>query len=87
MGQTNPYKATEELPPQKKAAHIQITQGPALESAYGNWAFVRWTSNNPGGKVLWVRFVGHHAEMLVASYRGFSCYAGNIPYCSWKDGL
>ena len=50
-GQTNPYKAkaTEELPPRNKVAHIQITQGPSLETAYSNWAIIRWTSNNPGG--------------------------------------
>ena len=37
------------IPPAKKAAHIQITEGPALESAHDTWAIIRWTSNNPGG--------------------------------------
>jgi phosphodiesterase/alkaline phosphatase D-like protein len=37
------------LPPAKKAARIQITQGPALELARNNWAIISWTSNNPGG--------------------------------------
>jgi phosphodiesterase/alkaline phosphatase D-like protein len=37
------------LPPAKPAARVQITEGPALESARGNWAIIRWTSNNPGG--------------------------------------
>lgn len=37
------------LPPAEKAARVRITQGPALESAWDNWAIIRWTSNNPGG--------------------------------------
>lgn len=36
-------------PPAKKAARVQITEGPELESAQGTSAIVRWTSNNPGG--------------------------------------
>src|SRR5260370_38737320 len=35
--------------PAKKAARMQITQGPALELARNNWAIISWTSNNPGG--------------------------------------
>jgi phosphodiesterase/alkaline phosphatase D-like protein len=37
------------LPPAKRAAHVEITEGPALELVRDNWAIVRWTSNNPGG--------------------------------------
>ena len=37
------------IPPAKKAARVQITEGPELESATENQAIVRWTSNNPGG--------------------------------------
>jgi phosphodiesterase/alkaline phosphatase D-like protein len=37
------------LPPAKKAAHVKITQGPALEFARQDLAIVRWTTNNPGG--------------------------------------
>jgi Purple acid Phosphatase, N-terminal domain len=37
------------IPPAKKASHVQITEGPSLESAQGTWAIVTWTSNNPGG--------------------------------------
>jgi len=37
------------IPPAKKAARVQITEGPSLESATYSWAIVRWTSNNPGG--------------------------------------
>jgi hypothetical protein len=36
-------------PPAKKAAHVEITQGPVLEVARGDLAIVRWTINNPGG--------------------------------------
>jgi Purple acid Phosphatase, N-terminal domain len=35
--------------PARKAAHVHITKGPALESARNNEAIIRWTSNNPGG--------------------------------------
>jgi phosphodiesterase/alkaline phosphatase D-like protein len=37
------------LPPTKPAAHVLITEGPALESVRNNTAIIRWTSNNPGG--------------------------------------
>jgi Purple acid Phosphatase, N-terminal domain len=48
-GQTNSYKATAELPPMSKAAHVHITQGPSLELANSSSAIIRWTSNNPRG--------------------------------------
>lgn len=35
--------------PAKKASHVQITEGPSLESAQTTWAIITWTSNNPGG--------------------------------------
>jgi phosphodiesterase/alkaline phosphatase D-like protein len=35
-------------PPAKRATHVRITKGPALESARDDWAIIRWTSNNPG---------------------------------------
>ena len=38
-----------EQPPATRAAHVNITQGPELESAVENSAIIRWTSNNPGG--------------------------------------
>jgi phosphodiesterase/alkaline phosphatase D-like protein len=37
------------LPPAQKAAHVEITQGPALELARDDLAIIRWTTNNPGG--------------------------------------
>ena len=49
LAQTNPYTADAELSPENKAAHIRITQGPALELAERNSVIIRWTSNNPGG--------------------------------------
>jgi phosphodiesterase/alkaline phosphatase D-like protein len=36
-------------PPAKRATRVQITEGPALESARDKEAIIRWTSNNPGG--------------------------------------
>ena len=36
-------------PPARKAARVQITEGPALELFKNNEAIIRWTSNNPGG--------------------------------------
>src|SRR5579863_880892 len=47
--QTKPYAAKEILPPAKRAARVQITEGPNLELSNGNSAIIRWTSNNPGG--------------------------------------
>jgi phosphodiesterase/alkaline phosphatase D-like protein len=37
------------LPPAKKAARVQITEGPALELSNGYLTIIRWTTNNPGG--------------------------------------
>jgi len=37
------------LPPAKKAEHVDITKGPALELARDDFAIIRWTTNNPGG--------------------------------------
>jgi hypothetical protein len=36
-------------PPQKRAEHVEITKGPALETAHDDLAIIRWTSTNPGG--------------------------------------
>jgi Purple acid Phosphatase, N-terminal domain len=41
--------AAQLLPPIKKAAHVQITQGPEIERADRYLTIIRWTSNNPGG--------------------------------------
>ena len=37
------------LPPAKMAEHVEITQGPVLESAHDDMAIIRWTTINPGG--------------------------------------
>jgi phosphodiesterase/alkaline phosphatase D-like protein len=47
--QRSPYTAKDIPPPAKKAARVQITEGPALELFRSNEAIIRWTSNNPGG--------------------------------------
>jgi phosphodiesterase/alkaline phosphatase D-like protein len=47
--QTSSYTAKDIPPPTKKAARVQITEGPALELFRNNEAIIRWTSNNPGG--------------------------------------
>ena len=40
---------SQNLPPQKQAAHVEITKGPALEISHDDIAIVRWTTNNQGG--------------------------------------
>jgi hypothetical protein len=37
------------LPPAQRAARVEMTQAPTLESAKDTWAIIRWTSSNPGG--------------------------------------
>jgi len=41
--------ATQVSPTTKKAAHVQITDGPEMERVDPTFAIIRWTSNNPGG--------------------------------------
>ena len=41
--------STQLTAPTKRAAHVQITQGPSIELARNDSAIIRWTSNNPGG--------------------------------------
>jgi phosphodiesterase/alkaline phosphatase D-like protein len=36
-------------PPAKRAEHVEILKGPALEIAHDGIAIIRWTTNNPGG--------------------------------------
>ena len=43
--------AAQESPTTKKAAIVQITQGPEIERADPDFAIIRWTSNNPGGSL------------------------------------
>jgi Purple acid Phosphatase, N-terminal domain len=46
----SPYKP-KELPPLLPTKQVRITHGPELELAnvHDNSAFIRWTTNNPGG--------------------------------------
>lgn len=44
-----PNAAAQEATPTARAAKVEITQGPAAERVYADWAIIRWTSNNPGG--------------------------------------
>jgi phosphodiesterase/alkaline phosphatase D-like protein len=37
------------IPTTKKAASVEITQGPEIERADSYLTIVRWTTNNPGG--------------------------------------
>jgi phosphodiesterase/alkaline phosphatase D-like protein len=37
------------VPPAKKAARVQITQGPEIELAKDHLAIITWRTNNPGG--------------------------------------
>ena len=41
--------AAQVLRPAKRAERVEITHGPALESARDDLAIIRWTTNNPGG--------------------------------------
>jgi hypothetical protein len=43
------YTAKDIPSPARKAARVQITEGPALELFRDNEVIIRWTSNNPGG--------------------------------------
>jgi phosphodiesterase/alkaline phosphatase D-like protein len=36
-------------PPAKKAEHVEIIKGPALEISHDDIAIIRWTTTNPGG--------------------------------------
>ena len=47
--QTPAYTPKDIPPPAKRAAKVQITEGPALELFRNNEAIIRWTSTNPGG--------------------------------------
>jgi hypothetical protein len=44
-----PYQPGGILLPARRAGHVEIVQGPALELARDDRAIIRWTTNNPGG--------------------------------------
>ena len=37
------------IPSAGKAARVEITEGPEVESSNSDFTIIRWTSNNPGG--------------------------------------
>jgi phosphodiesterase/alkaline phosphatase D-like protein len=37
------------IPTARKAARVEISEGPEVESSNSDFTIVRWTSNNPGG--------------------------------------
>jgi hypothetical protein len=49
VAQENPYAPKTIAPPEPRAAHVEISQGPELEIARTNLVIIRWTTNNPGG--------------------------------------
>jgi phosphodiesterase/alkaline phosphatase D-like protein len=59
-------------PPANKAARVQITNGPEIESVQASSAIIRWTSNNPGGTDEHYAFVryGTDPNRLTQSAKG-----------------
>ena len=47
--QIPPQQITKLPPPQKRAAHVEVTKPPALEISHDDLAIIRWTTTNPGG--------------------------------------
>jgi phosphodiesterase/alkaline phosphatase D-like protein len=41
--------AAQVVPPAKRAARVEISQGPEIELAKDHLTIIRWTTNNPGG--------------------------------------
>lgn len=88
--QVSQHTANDIPPPAKKAARLQITQGPALEMFRDNEAIIRWTSNNPGGTDEHFGFVKygtdpHHLDLTA---KGHIRLNRTIPIrfsgCDWK---
>ena len=71
--QMSNYAANGIPPPAKKAARLQIKEGPALELFRDNEAIIRWTSNNPGGTDEHFGFVKygtdpHHLDLTAKNH-------------------
>jgi phosphodiesterase/alkaline phosphatase D-like protein len=86
-----PYKA-KPIPPAKRAARVQITQGPALELFRNNEAIIRWTSNNPGGtdEHFGIVTYGTSPHQLNQTAKGHIRLNQNHPYTVFRvrvDGL
>jgi hypothetical protein len=76
-------------PPARKAVHLHITKGPALELFSNNEAIIRWTSNNPGGTDEHFGFVkyGTDPHNLNLSAKGHIRLNRNHPYTIFRVRL
>ena len=80
------------LPPAPAAAHVRVTEGPAIESIKDNLAIIRWTSNNPGGsdEHFGVVHYGTDPEHLTEMAKSHIRLNQNHPYTTFRvrvDGL
>jgi phosphodiesterase/alkaline phosphatase D-like protein len=83
------YTAKDIQPPARKAARVQITEGPALELFRNNEAIIRWTSNNPGGTDEHFGFVkyGTDPHNLNLTAKGHIRLNQNHPYTIFRVRL
>jgi phosphodiesterase/alkaline phosphatase D-like protein len=83
------YTAKNIPPPARKAARVQITEGPALELFRNNEAIIRWTSNNPGGTDEHFGFVkyGTDPHNLNLTAKGHIRLNQNHPYTVFRVRL
>jgi phosphodiesterase/alkaline phosphatase D-like protein len=83
------YTAKDIPPPARKAARVQITEGPALELFRNNEAIIRWTSNNPGGTDEHFGFVkyGTDPHNLNLTAKGHIRLNQNHPYTIFRVRL
>ena len=54
--------AAQIVPPAKRAAHVEIIQGPELESSTDHLTIIRWVTNNPGGSTDHVGVVSYGTD-------------------------
>jgi len=87
--QLQQYTAKNIPPPARKAARVQITEGPALELFRNNEAIIRWTSNNPGGTDEHFGFVkyGTDPHNLNLTAKGHIRLNQNHPYTVFRVRL
>jgi phosphodiesterase/alkaline phosphatase D-like protein len=77
------------LPPQKRAEHVDITKGPELESAVSYMTIVRWTTTNPRGfdEHYGVVYYGTSTDDLSAVARGHIRLNRAHPETIWRVRL
>jgi phosphodiesterase/alkaline phosphatase D-like protein len=56
--------AAQVVPPARKAARVEITKGPELESATNHLTIIRWTTSNPGGSDVHYGIVHYGTDRL-----------------------